>query len=427
MPKFKSQNQTTEKIIVIGIFLFFFTLYFSFSQLLAQTGSFANYSNFFEIDTPRVINDMTSFNADHYRTKVHPLFVLLVNPIGTQLSHLLKSQILAATFLNSFFGALGVLLAFFCFKSMTDNIYDASLLACLFGVTTSQFFLSVIPETATLSICSLLVTYILFLYSVKYKLNKFLLWVLAGVFTLAITTTNFAQTFICFIAFSFMRSDLKKRPLYALARIFAFLACVIACVAIFSKIQKIIYPSSSLFYAAESYQEDFLYTSLLIFSSPWNVISQLLDHFFLVNIVAPLPVVFPFGQNKPAITFDHSLNYTFVGWVAIVLWLISLISSAIQALIRKQEIRLFVGFTFMLCLLFNFALHSVYGLGTSGKFEYFLYTGNFSFLILSGLAYFPFQSKSVHIHTYRALLGTLILLAGINNIMILAGIINIYK
>jgi hypothetical protein len=416
MPKFKLRDQTTEKIIAIGIFLLFFTLYFSFSLLLAQTGSFANTSIFFEIDTPRVIGDMTSFNADHYRTKVHPLFVLLVNPIGTQLSHLLKSPLLATAFLNFFLGALGVLLALFYFKIITENIYDAGLLACLFGATTSQFFLSVIPETATLSICSLLATYILFLYSVKYKQDKFLLWVLAGIFTLAITTTNFVQTFICFTVFSFMRSDLKKRPLYTLARVFAFLASVIMCVALLSKIQKIIYPSSSLFYLAESYQEDFLYTSLLIFSSPLIVISQLLKHSFLVNIIAPFPdIFFIIGWERPAITFSRSLNYTPVGWLAVVLWVISLITSSIQAFKRRWEFSLFISFTFTLCLLFNFAFHSIYGLGASGKFEYFLYTGNFSFLVLSGLAYFPVQSKNTYLHTYRALLGALTLLAGIIN------------
>lgn len=366
---------------------------------------------------------MTSFDANHYRTEVHPLFVLLLNPTGILLTRILRSQFLAAMFLNSFFGALGVVLAFFYFKLITESIYSSSLLACLFGAITSQFFLSVIPETASLAICSLMTTYILFLSAVKYNLDNFLLWVFAGVFTLAVTTTNFAQTFICFTVFSFMRSNLKKRPLYALARVLAFFLCVIACAALLSKIQKIIYPSSSLFYVAESYAEDFLYTSLLILRFPLTVISQLLRHSFLVNIVAPFPDIFSIGQDKPAITFTHSLSYTFVGWLAVVLWLILLTSSLIHVLTKRHEISLFVGFTFAICLLFNFMLHSVYGLGVSGEFEYFLYTGNFSFLALSALAYIPFQSKNM----YHVLLGLLAFLVVVNNTMILSRIIDIYK
>jgi hypothetical protein len=421
--KFRLQAQTTINIVAIGIFLAFFSLYFSFSLLLAQTGSFSNYSIFFEIDTPRVIGDMTIFDANHYRTKVHPLFVLLINPIGTLLTHILKSQLVTAIFLNSFFGALGVVLAFFYVKLMTESVYSASLLACFFGVTTSQFFLSVNPETASLSICSLMVTYILFLSAVKYKRDNFLLWVFAGILTLAITTTNFVQTFICFTIFSFMRSNLKKRPLYTFVRVMVFLVCVVTCVALFSKIQKIIYPSSSLFYAVDSYAEDFLYTSLLIFRSPLVVISQLLKHSFLVNIIAPFPDFFSIGLDQPAITFSHSLNYTLMGWLAVVLWFIVLVMSAVHAIRQKQEVPLIVGFAFAVCLLFNFAFHSIYGLGVSGEFEYFLYTGNFSFLAFSSLAYTPLRSKAV----YHIVLGILIILAGINNATVLIKIIDVYS
>jgi hypothetical protein len=427
MYKLKLRDQTTINVIVICVFLFFFTLYFSFSLLWAQAGSFEDYGIIFETDSKRVIGDMTNFDANHYRTNVHPLFVLLVNPTGILLSHILKSQLLAGIFLNSFFGALGVLLAFFYLKSMTENIYDASLLACLFGVTTSQFFLSVIPETASLAICSLLVTYMVFLSAVKYKRDNFLLWIFAGIFTLAITTTNFVQTFICFTVFSFMRSNLRKRPLYVLARVFAFFLCVIACSAFFSKIQKAIYPSSSLFFLAESYQEDTLYTSPLIFRSPLIIISQLLKHSFLVNIIAPFPNIYFIGQSKPALTFSHSLDFTPVGWCAAFLWLTSLFTNAIQTLLKKQEIPLLVGFTFSICLLFNFVLHSVYGLGSNGEFEYFLYTGNFSFLVMNGLAYFPLQTKNTFLPAYRVFLALLTLLAGINNITILTRIVDIYK
>ena len=40
-------------------------------------------------DVPRVIADLTRFEANHYRTKVHPLFVILLNPPGALLKELL--------------------------------------------------------------------------------------------------------------------------------------------------------------------------------------------------------------------------------------------------------------------------------------------------------------------------------------------------
>jgi len=419
----KLQGQTRTKIIAIGIFLFFFALYFSCSLLLAQTGSFSNYGIFFELDTPRVMGDMTIFDADHYRTKVHPLFVLLVNPLGMLLSSLLKSHLLAAILLNSFLGALGVFLAFFYFKFLTEDIYRAGLLTCFLGITTSQFFLSIIPETGTLSMLSLMTTYTVFLLAVKYKRDNFWVWVLAGMFTFAVTTTNLVQTLICFTASSFMQTNFQKRPLRALARVAAFLICILACAAIFARIQKVIYPSASLFYLAESYEEDFLYTSMLIFQSPATVIFQLLKHSFFVNIITSIPDIYSIiGQDKPALTFARSLNYLFVGWFAVGLWLALLVAGAVQSVTKKLEIPLRVGFTFAICLLFNFALHSIYGRGVSGEMEYFPYTGNFSFLVLSGLAYFSLPSKYIN----YILLGALALLAGINNIMLFIRILNIY-
>src|SRR6266542_1562761 len=149
-----------------------------------------------------------------------------------------------------------------------------------------------------------------------------------------------------------MQSNLKRRPLHILARAVALLACEIICSELSSGIPEIIYPSASLFFLPASYQEDILYTSPLIFQAPLIVISQLLKHSFLVNIIAPFPNIYFIGKSSPAITFSHTLNFMLVGWLAIFLWLISLITSAVLAVSKKQETPLFVGFTFAICLLF---------------------------------------------------------------------------
>ncbi|MBI5841750.1 MAG: hypothetical protein HZB19_16800 [Chloroflexi bacterium] len=419
----QSQERVTSNIMAVGLLLFFFTLYSSFSLLLSKTGAFETYSVLFEIDTPRIIDDMTSIGANHYRTNVHPLFVLLMNPIGSILSQVVKSQVLAAILLNCFFGALDVTLAFFYFKSLDQTLKDACLLAFLFGVTASQFFLSSIPETASLAICSLITTYMLFLFAVKSKKDYFLAWVAAGLFTLAVTTTNFIQTLICFSVYYAIWSPRKNQRFYAIGRILSFLTSVIAVAVLLSTLQKAIYPSSSLFYLPQSYLEDTLYTSGMIFQRPLAVISQLLKHFVLVNIIAPFPTVFSFDHVNPALTYNHGLDYTLLGWLALVLWLCSLAAGILLALIKKQEIPMVLGFAFALCLLFNFAFHSIYGRGVSGDFEYFLYTGNFTFLVFSSIAHLPYST----IKSTRGLLLMLILLTGINNIMMIERIMDIYK
>ncbi len=154
----KLQDRTIIKFVAVGtfMFLFFFILYFSLSLFFSKNRAFTTSSILFETDTLRVIGDMTNISANHYRTEVHPLYVLLVNPLGSSLSRLFKSQLIAAIFLNSFLGALGTFLAFIYFYLLTQNLIDSCLLSGLFGITASQFFLSTIPETATLAVCSLL-------------------------------------------------------------------------------------------------------------------------------------------------------------------------------------------------------------------------------------------------------------------------------
>ena len=60
-------------------------MYATLSNRLASTPGrpFELTNALFQLDTPRVIGDMTVPDSDHSRTKVHPLFVILVNPIGS--------------------------------------------------------------------------------------------------------------------------------------------------------------------------------------------------------------------------------------------------------------------------------------------------------------------------------------------------------
>lgn len=420
---YEQANKNKNIIAGIFIFFFFFISYFSFSLILSKTQAFAAPGLLFETDTLRVINDTTSLAANHYRTKVHPLYVLLVNPLGMFLSGIFKSQLIASLLINSFFGAVGTLLAYVYFHLLTKNLVESCLLAGLFGVTASQFFLSVIPETSALAICSLLLTYILFVAAIKHGRSSTPAWIAAGIFALAITTTNFVQTCICFLITTVYLSPKKNRFLHISARMVLFSASVIILAMMLSLLQKDIYPSSRLFYTLEFYEEETLYTSFVVLEYPLTVLSQLARHFFLVNIIAPYPVAFLLNENTIAVTFSRVINYSVIGWAAVALWILLFTANFSQALKDKQNSSTTVSFALILCLIFNLSLHSIYGIGSKGDFEYFLYTGNFTFLSLHFMSILPYSSKAA----LRYFLALLILLIGINNMLMLTEIINIYK
>ena len=111
-------------VTTVGIFLVFFTLYFIVSLRLSKTSAFTEFDILFEMDTPRVIKDMTRPEATHNRTKVHPIYVLLMNPIGKPLSGLVSSELMRRVALNFFWA--GRIPRLYVFELPSAALRDAS-------------------------------------------------------------------------------------------------------------------------------------------------------------------------------------------------------------------------------------------------------------------------------------------------------------
>lgn len=403
----------------VGLLLIiaFFTFYFNTSGLIEEAGSFKEFDILFEMDTPRVIEDMTVFREDHSRTRVHPLYVLMVNPLGTQLAKLVGDEVLAARILNSSLGAMGVALAFAFFLRYGRKTLDAMILACLIGFSTSQFITSSIPDTISLAVVSLILAYSLFFISLKEKKVNFLPWFLAGLFTLGVTTTNFVQTGILFFITSLNSMDEKKwgKAIFQTTR---YGLAVLAAAVLLALVQKAIYPTSDLFFLPQAYMVELDYASPLVFQQPRYVLVHLVKNFLLINVAAPAPRIFPIhGLENPGVTFAASHNYSLIGWAAVVLWVTMMFFSVVKILKEKKHLIFFMGLA--ACLAFNFLLHSFYGV-TENRIELFLYTGNLTFLLMTPLAEANLPGK---VRIFRAALILLTLLMAVNNFQVIQAII----
>ncbi|MBT3337696.1 MAG: hypothetical protein HN855_13080 [Anaerolineae bacterium] len=421
----QNKDKKISKIFVVTgfIFIVFFSIYFAISIALSKTAAYTENDLLFGIDTIRVIDDMTVFSADHYRTSVHPLYLLFINPWGVILKKIIGSKLLAALAINSFFGALGVGIAFLFFYTYGKTITNAALLSSFFGISASQVILSITPDTATLAICSLLGTYLLFLVSLKDQKNYLFLWILIGIFSLGVTTSNFAQTFICYTALV-ITQDSQKSVSKKVFSVLGYGLCVFMITFAFALFQKTIYPSAGLFYLPVSIQDEMKYSSLLIFKEPFTVLFHLVKHFFVVNIISPLPTVFTLSgtfRHSPSITFSTTAEFGFIWWTGLILWITLYTTSLVH--IWKNKTNRTLQITFLICFGFNFVLHSFYGVGERGLIEYFLYTGNFTFLLVSILTNLPLEKKKYLV----VLLIGLILLVGENNFLALREIYFIYR
>ncbi len=198
----------------------------------------------------------------------------------------------------------------------------------------------------------------------------------------------------------------------------AFAVATMLITELLSVLQKFFYRSSILFFFPNPYAEEINYFSMLVFQHPLAAAKLISKHFFLVNFVAPLPHVFAMqGMVNPAVTFSAPTAFTLIGLVAAALWVFLLLTGVLKSIFSYQNSAFFIGAA--LCLLFNMALHSIYGINE----DLFLYTGDFTFLVL---AFAAAHTLSRNYYTTAFLAVFLIFLAS-NNLTIIGGILKLYS
>jgi hypothetical protein len=411
----------TEIVVCIGLFVLFLALYGSLAVLLARTSAFDTYDILFEIDTPRSVDDFARFQGGHDRTSVHPIFVLLVNPAGSLLALALGSPVSAAILLNAAFGGASVALAFLLFRRFTGDDFSAVLLSLALGFSTSHLVCGAIPGATALAACTLLLAHIVFFEALRQERTRIGLWILVGILCMGVTTTNLVQPLIL-LSIVVLSSTGRRGRRSLPGSVAAFAIPVVCGTAVLAVIQKAIYPSSRVFFTLRAFARELPFASLWIVEQPFVVLGRVLRHFFLINVVAPLPALSSIGAKViPAVTFTTSREWLGFGWLGAALWLIWLAVAITQIPRLERRERLFV-FGITLCLAFNLALHCFYGVGEKGNIELLLYSGHFTFLTV-GLGSATLLRRG---WGPRLALIPMIVLIGVNNLLVMASIVGVY-
>jgi len=419
--------QNKKSIIICSLlFLSFFTLYFVSGFLLSETRAFNEIDTLFQSDCPEVIKTISQSAVIH-RVEIHPLYKLIVYPLAWLLSQVIASKVVVAVIINAFFGALGVVLSYLFFWLLSKNYLNSALLSLLFGVSMSKLLFSIVPDFPSLIICSLLTVYILFLLSLSQKRLFLLAWVLAGIFSFGVSIINITQTFIFFMVLMVMLTREKTITFSHWLAIVRLIIALLFPLAILAITLDIVLHHHVHLFSLRVLSDNFRrFGGFLIFQDPLLVITTLLKHFFVVNVVAPVPDLFVMSDRTlPGVTFTTSWKYSVIGWTGLLLWLILLIGGIAKSLSSRQKyLPLFFGAS--LCLIFYLVFHSFYGVvqgvAERGGIEYFEYTGNFTFLVFMFLSPYSLSSKPV----LRVSLLSLVLLVGFNNLMVAKYLIDLY-
>jgi hypothetical protein len=310
---------------------------------------------------------------DYYWRPVHPFVLIIVRPLVWLVSLPLKGDALYAAFaLTALAGALCVFIVRYLVKRTIGNSSYALLIAALFGASAAHLAFASLIETY-IFLAAVALVFLLLLVTDK----PLSMQVVAGLAAFGITISNFGQTVIAHWA---IKRDVRKLVLYGLI--------VAALVVPLTLLNNVVYPEAHpYFFDLKSYEGEG-HNQFPMTLQRANLLARVM---FLHSFVAPDPLVrqeedIPFlkvWMFRASIKKDPMLIARYesdLGRALVTAWIVLMTLGAALFLknIRRQDNRL--PLTFVLILLFNFALHLRYGK------DVFLYSANWTYAVVLFLA-----------------------------------------
>lgn len=362
---------------------------------------------FFDADGANWRIRLTTDNwADLYNRSVHPFVLLLFKPPVDLLGFLLEGNKLWGAYLFAALGgAVCVYLAWTFIKSATGSSIYASLIASLLGLSASHLIFGSLIESYIFLAAGLILFFVLLI-----KDKPLPTLIAAGLLTIGITHSNFAQNMIALFT---VKPNIKQMIRFVLA--------VVVLLVLLTLLNNILFPGAHpFFFAPSSLQAErqnlFPLNSLRVHA--------LIRAFFFHNVAAPSPIFYdrdiPFIQFrffKPEIN-ELSRYDLPIQDIAVSVWLGLLTLGVFLFLWNlRNNPHLRLSIALMGCMALNFGLHLRYGK------ELFLYTPNWTYalILLLGLSW-----KKVHDRRwFQAILLAFLFLLAWNNGILLSTILDV--
>lgn len=372
---FKFPNlEIQENIIGIGLAILFLTIYLYFGLQISIIGA-RQVDNLFDADTSSWIRRIAVDDVRDFEMRgPHPFTYFLFRPFGALFNLFTDAPNVSATLFNSLVGGLCVLLAWLFIKRQFENKTYAFLIAGLVGLSSPHMFFGSVVDTYISSAFAL----ILFFLLLQRKETSNVWLIFAGVLTFGITLTNFVQNFI---AFTLARPKLKE--------IIYFTGWVLSISLLLTFLHSVVYPKSKPFFLSSSVQNENKFFSKFSKIPDWRLEGRTI---YLTRTLLLYPVVAPnifiltdevgsvipeFRFYKISVKTFHQANYTGLGQVLIAVWMLMLgIALFVFFFNLLRTRKLDMSFSFVLCLVFNWGLHYVYGQ------ELFLYTADWTYALI---------------------------------------------
>jgi hypothetical protein len=356
----------------IVIALLFFSIYFLLATIFNQP-VFDFDDIYFDTDSALYRYRFgTEFYKDYYDRTVHPYVLIIVRPLVWIASLFLKGDMLYGAFIvTALTGALCVFLVWYFVREYTSNSLYASLIAGLFGASTSQLAFGSLIENYIFLGAAALIFMVLLL-----KDQPMYLLVIAGLTSFGITISNIAQTVI---AHFFVKRNIPQLIKYGLI--------VGAFIIPLNLLNNFIYPDAHPYLWEVStlqFEEKNVFEPTVLRA---NYLSRVM---MMHSFVAPDPLlikedipflkVWLFRAAQKQDLLEISRYETTLGKDLIAVWLLLVAIGGVLFLknLFKQDNRF--PFAFIFIVLFSFVLHMRYGR------DVFLYSTNWTYAITLFLA-----------------------------------------
>ena len=361
----------------IAIFLgsFAFAVYHKIGLGFLQTSVFRFNDVIFGSDFFRFIGDLAKLEASHHRTGVHPLFVLIFNPLGRFFTDVFGSPELAALFICNFFGALNIALFYLIIRKLGANRLLSIVCTLVYEFSMTALVWSSVTESFSISCFGAMLLFLIYLSNLSDR-SFYPIYGIASLIAFGVLTTNIVP--IILLLWARLRKNGSSKLFSDFSKITLFICAVVGVAAGLAWVQKILYPSSFYFLDPKTYAREMrLFVYYDIIEKPYILFTQVLPHFLAFNFVAPgFSVNF---EHKPLIGFDYSLR-GILPKIAVILWCVWVVWSIV--LIVRKKIYLKTIFRALVAYeLFYIVLHCFYGV-----IEQFLYSLHYAFGIVLMMA-----------------------------------------
>lgn len=326
------------------------------------------YDLLFDADTSRVIGDMTDIFANHYRLLVHPLVVIIMEPIYFIISGITQNKMLALIIISSVISAITVVMVHKIISLFCNNKKINMLIALCYGFAFSNFIFTAGIELYNISAFGLLIMW----YFIAKKLNEewkkgdLFILIILGLLSLSIIITNYVVFLIgCLVLLISKKVKFKDLILVNITVIILFI--------IASYFQGVIWQNTPVV-------ENMLTTD----SEEKNNIDFSIDFAKLKNVIKNDCCNSIISSN---LEVNKNVNFI-IEFSKTSMWNFIIISAFLVATaiitLKNFKKNLYLNIGLILTFIFNFVFHSVYGNSSC-----FLYSLHFLYLffLLLGINY----------------------------------------